>query len=191
MYHGYIQESLRPGDILYSPYDASKDQVVVTPYFYVPELPKIHSERTPPRRILKQARDASKYFTPIEDANGAMLTLPELLEFKRYYADESETFGDDDELWLPLEIKVEYTDVNGANEFATPAADFERIYVPAGGGDIDALLDAGQRSKMILEHPINRFKRKYFSWTRRLDFEENLETEVKPKSKTEDESPRR
>ena len=103
-YRAYISESLRPGQRLESTYGETEGRLSIVPRFYVSELPKIDEDRTPPQRILKQARDANRS-TPINDANKAILSLPELLGFLGLT--EEGVSGRGDEQRVSFEIYVE------------------------------------------------------------------------------------
>lgn len=173
-YHGYVVDSLSPGERLYSPYGPDSDRVVVVPRFYEPRIERREPERTPPRRALKQGEKSP--VKAMRDIFGSsQLTLPELLELKQQIRGGWTVPSGD--LYVPLNINVTYTDVTEKNDFVTKSPDFDNTIIKAQSGNIQSMLTS-DKGVTPFEGRWHKFKRKYFSGRDIAPYTETLNTAV-------------
>ena len=173
-YHAHVTDSVSPGERLYSPYGPDEDRVAVLPRFYEPHMERRDSARTPPRRALKQGGESPvKMMMDIQDS--AQLTLPELLELKQQIRGGWTVPNGD--LFVPLSIKVTYTDVAETNDFVTRSPDFDNTIIKAQSGNIHSIL-TGDKGVTTLESRWHKFKREYLSGRDIAPYKETLNTAV-------------
>jgi len=184
-YHGYITDSLSPGEQLYSPYGPDNNRVAVVPRYYEPRIERRDREQTPPRRALKQGQK-SPMKTMTDILGSAQLTLPELLEMKQQIGG-GWTMPNGD-LYVPLEIKITYTDVTEKSDFVTESPAFNNTIVKAQSGNIHQIFTRNN-GVTTSEGRWHKFKRKYFNGRDIAPYAETLNTGVQrritPLPKTE------